>query len=357
MSNTVVGNIYAKIITETATVSQNDFEENGVEQSTLQSLQDTWHTKLSERKIAQFPWDPAPTPPASIANPPTVPSNASQSNAAPPQHPVSQNQAAEPRIKTEPYDNGISSYPAQNNYATANQVPANPQQRAAQLLQQQYGSHANASVAALQQQGLHLPGRGPAPGQVQRPQADPAQQFLREQEQMRQHQAGITNTQTDGAGDDMEAWQSLVAARRSHHHMMRAQMEQLAQQMDSGLMVPLSEHKQSKLSSRTISRPRVSPSSRAPLVPQLDGPSEIKSEFDDEKIEDDEDAINSDLDDSEEELQQDDDEDEGNSGEVMLCTYDKVQRVKNKWKCTLKDGVLTTGGKEYASLNRDFGIY
>jgi len=27
--------------------------------------------------------------------------------------------------------------------------------------------------------------------------------------------------------------------------------------------------------------------------------------------------------------------------------YDKVQRVKNKWKCTLKDGVLLVNGKEY----------
>jgi transcription initiation factor TFIIA large subunit len=50
---------------------------------------------------------------------------------------------------------------------------------------------------------------------------------------------------------------------------------------------------------------------------------------------------------------------------MMLCMYDKVQRVKNKWyvhpypvpgpyftnslyrKCVLKDGVLTVNGKEY----------
>ncbi|KAK4892682.1 hypothetical protein LTR28_002286, partial [Elasticomyces elasticus] len=63
------------------------------------------------------------------------------------------------------------------------------------------------------------------------------------------------------------------------------------------------------------------------------------------KDEDDEDAINSDLDDPEEaEAEVEDDEDEAH--ETMLCTYDKVQRVKNKWKCTLKDGLLHTGGKE-----------
>ena len=27
-----------------------------------------------------------------------------------------------------------------------------------------------------------------------------------------------------------------------------------------------------------------------------------------------------------------------------LC---QVARVKNKWKCTLKDGVMSVGGKEY----------
>ena len=60
----------------------------------------------------------------------------------------------------------------------------------------------------------------------------------------------------------------------------------------------------------------------------------------------DEDAINSDLDDPEDTADANDEEEE-NTKQLMLCTYDKVQRVKNKWKCTLKDGILATGGKEY----------
>lgn len=60
--------------------------------------------------------------------------------------------------------------------------------------------------------------------------------------------------------------------------------------------------------------------------------------------EDDEDAINSDLDDPDE---LDDNAADGDDvANVMLCTYDKVQRVKNKWKCTLKDGVLKIDGTE-----------
>lgn len=73
-----------------------------------------------------------------------------------------------------------------------------------------------------------------------------------------------------------------------------------------------------------------------PRISQLDGESE------DEVA--DEDAINSDLDDPEED--EIDNEDEDEVPQIMLCMYDKVQRTKNKWKCVLKDGVLTINGRE-----------
>ena len=71
---------------------------------------------------------------------------------------------------------------------------------------------------------------------------------------------------------------------------------------------------------------------------QLDGGSSAEPD-------DDEDAINSDLDDPEDEDIENQDEDE-TPLQVMLCMYDKVQRTRNKWKCVLKDGVLTIEGKE-----------
>ena len=55
-----------------------------------------------------------------------------------------------------------------------------------------------------------------------------------------------------------------------------------------------------------------------------------------------------DLDDPEDDLNDGDNSDD-DMIDYMLCTYDKVQRVKNKWKCTLKDGILTTNKKEYVS--------
>ncbi|EPQ29371.1 uncharacterized protein PFL1_03126 [Pseudozyma flocculosa PF-1] len=58
------------------------------------------------------------------------------------------------------------------------------------------------------------------------------------------------------------------------------------------------------------------------------------------------DEIGSDLDDSD-----DDDADGGVDGDgnddMLLCLYDKVQRVKNKWKCVLKDGVASIDGRDY----------
>ncbi|KAK4705908.1 transcription initiation factor TFIIA large subunit, partial [Phenoliferia sp. Uapishka_3] len=62
---------------------------------------------------------------------------------------------------------------------------------------------------------------------------------------------------------------------------------------------------------------------------------------------DDGDEINSDLDDSEEEVDGEDDEAAAESGDLIIALYEKVQRTKNKWKVTLKDGLVSVGGKEY----------
>ncbi|CAD6891213.1 unnamed protein product [Tilletia controversa] len=54
--------------------------------------------------------------------------------------------------------------------------------------------------------------------------------------------------------------------------------------------------------------------------------------------------IGSDLDDTDEE----DEEAEGDMNEDMvLCLYEKVTRVRNKWKCVLRDGVASIEGRDY----------
>ncbi|KAJ7707380.1 transcription factor IIA, alpha/beta subunit-domain-containing protein [Mycena rosella] len=106
-------------------------------------------------------------------------------------------------------------------------------------------------------------------------------------------------------------------------------------------------------------------------VPQTDGPAHSESDEDDsdggggvfaprtahpslpqpkakpsaaEPVDDE--AINSDLDDSDTENEEDPD-DAGPETDIVFCTYDKVARVKNKWKCVLKDGMIHTNGRDY----------
>jgi transcription initiation factor TFIIA large subunit len=74
------------------------------------------------------------------------------------------------------------------------------------------------------------------------------------------------------------------------------------------------------------------------------------------------DAINSDLDDSDIEsdidsqLGEEEGDDTGIDKSIVLCLYEKVHRTKNKWKCQLKDGVISLGGKDwvFSKANGEF---
>lgn len=92
-----------------------------------------------------------------------------------------------------------------------------------------------------------------------------------------------------------------------------------------------------------------------PRLPQTDGLNddvEVKPEADSEVKKEDEfsdlgEGL-SDLDDeSEDELNSENDADEGGDQDVILSLYDKVQRVRNRWKYVLKDGIVNIGGKDY----------
>lgn len=107
-------------------------------------------------------------------------------------------------------------------------------------------------------------------------------------------------------------------------NLIRTKIESMGKAMEGGgLMLPLKE------ATKTPSNKRQRKNLSGP-VSQTDGPG--SDDDDDDKIKDelDEDAINSDLDDSDDGLNDDEDDDEG-MGHIMLCMYDKVQRVKNKW--------------------------
>jgi transcription initiation factor TFIIA large subunit len=212
------------------------------------------------------------------------------------------------------------------------------QQRAAQLLQAGYGDRARHQVASLsgnsvpslQQQGQPYIKDEPGTAQMYGQQPYPPPK----------------TDQTDGVGDDLDTWQAEYARRKAliakdrqqNDSQIRDQVMAAQQQLEGGgLLLPLDEHPEIGVQAkRRVRKSQVARGESSLSRAQGDMPA------DDE--EDDEDAINSDLDDPDEtELNADGEEE---ASKVMLCTYDKVQRVKNKWKCTLKDGILRLDGTE-----------
>jgi transcription initiation factor TFIIA large subunit len=343
-----------------------------------------WQQKLSQLQVATFPWDPKPEPQQSIANPPTVPSNAGNYQAmnTPPigqaqpgltLTPMNQN-ANGPRIKSEPGmespPGGIPHQPYPNPVLNMPSGANTAQQRAVANLANSYGARAAASINAIQgnlpqqqqssQPNMQQMQQHPAMqthqlqhmqqqrvAQGSRPQMTQeqyrqqmAQQMAQAQQQAQQRvqtQNGVNAAQTDGAGDDIEEAIGVITGvnadgtevmmgRIEIDGLIRTKIEAMGQSMEGGgLMLPL--HKVAK----SEKRQRKSKSSRS--VPQHDGPGsddddDSKDNLKDEEL--DEDAINSDLDDPDDGLN-DDEDDEETMGHIMLCMYDKVQRVKNKW--------------------------
>ncbi|PNP44783.1 hypothetical protein TGAMA5MH_03592 [Trichoderma gamsii] len=383
MSNQAVGSVYQTIIEEVINSSRVDFEESGVEEAVLEELRlilrekqrqrSGWQQKLSQLDVARFPWDPKPEPaPPTASGPP--PNTATPVHtqaqfatplslpaASPPSGMLQNGVKPEPYVKTEP---GIKQepgtqqpnvpYPSYNGMEK-NSVAAN---RAAQQLQAQYGQRAQDSINAIQQGRMgqpQQPGQPSGPVLPQQPQQQPSD-----------HHQSLGNAQVDGAGDDAmiedssdeeeESFEGVLLrhgvngkpeelGRVEIDRILHDQMAAKAKSMEGGgLMLSLKEATKDQPKSKKMRNKGKGPAG----VAAYDG-------GDDEDVEVDEDAINSDLDDPDEDRDDDEVDDEG-LGHIMLCMYDKVQRVKNKWKCTLKDGVLTVNGKEYV-FNKATGEY
>ncbi|KAK5091397.1 hypothetical protein LTR05_001580 [Lithohypha guttulata] len=351
MSKSSVPEVYARVIKEVCEASRQDFEESGVDLAALELLQQGWQKRLSAEHIATFPWDPKPEP-IKTELPPihsnakavlTVPSNGSALS------PPSSSSTPGPQIKQE-HQQYATQPPPQLNYAT--QYPQGPtmsaEQRASMHLQQRYGQQAAAQIAQLQNQ-QRVPAQ-PTMHQQPQPQQQPyiKQEFKHEDshdhsypQQTYNTSVPIKNSQVDGAADAQNEYRSEIARRRAlvaqHREagdrLIRDQVLSSQQSLEGGgLMMPLNAH-------RPIKHRHIQ------AEPATDSSSLARNQGDAAGDEDDEDAINSDLDDPDE--LDEANADEENVTNVMLCTYDKVQRVKNKWKCTLKDGVLKVDGSEF----------
>lgn len=161
----------------------------------------------------------------------------------------------------------------------------------------------------------------------------------------------INTSQTDGAGDDRDEWETEYAERKAFSaahgpeadHLIRSHVMARQQELEAGgLLQNLDERASITLANVRKLSGRQSSTTTDPTASLRRAQGDATGDDDDDI--DDEDAINSDLDDPDD-LAANDGEGE-NTDQVMLCTYDKVQRVKNKWKCTLKDGVLRVEGNE-----------
>lgn len=273
---------------------------------------------------------------------------------------------------------------------------SNPEERAQHLIQQRRMSSLNTlqnnPISLPGQQGQPAFGNMPYPNQqlYQQQQAQRSQQQWSPQQQQQrdakpfpdvkqpspqikqERPEGIGLGGTDGADEVSNAraqWSAIMSQNREAkadtermRHADGMMRRQVAKQMRGleagGLLVPIDERytvAERKGVTSTAERvigddhrlpePSRSKAQRPKKVraSHVDGPDD--DDDDDDDAIPDENAINSDLDDPADAV------DDGNvgdeyEGDTIICLYDKVQRVKNKWKCVLKDGVVNADGKE-----------
>ena len=295
MSNIHCAELYSTIIDEVILESRQDFENAGIDEQTLQDLRDIWRQRLSATKVASFPWSNEYGDEDGGENDEQEQEHNENQN-------VNENENAATGITTA---DGTTPPEFAEDYSD-DAIKVKPEELDNVFLDTEDGAHAQ-SEAAASAVGIPASGSLAVADQLSLP-------------HMNQNDGGID------FGTDRTT--------------------QLQQDTDVTL---------------TISRN------------QLDGGGynlQIGAGNDDDDDDDDlgsdlgadSDAINSDLDDSDDE--DSDDENEGGEGDhggangdndenndieknIMLCLYDRVQRVRNRWKCSLKDGVMNINGKDY----------
>lgn len=134
----------------------------------------------------------------------------------------------------------------------------------------------------------------------------------------------------------------------------------------------LEQRNEASTSSEAAPKPAKLKKRKIKKIQQLDGPndsSDSDEEINDE-VDDDDDNDSDDDDDDDDDIDGDEEDQEGEGAEdeplgsgddisegdpsdlfntenVVVCQYDKIQRVRNKWKFHLKDGIMNLNGKDY----------
>lgn len=325
-----------------------------------------------------FPWDPKPDPPPApvitapapqptpgpSASLPTLNGNgysqqqppAAQAVPVPMPMPMPMPMSmghsnGDPRIKTEPsvkIEPGLEGNPMPQHLPQGDMSNI-AQQRVIAQLQNQYGDRAAATINKLReqpgsivqqqmQQRMANPSMSQAyPGQYQNNQQQqyrpntPHNPAAQQQRVPLANGQRAPNSQVDGAAEDdshvgillrqADSGETTEIGHVEIDRLLHAQIAARAKAMEGGgLMLPLRRTGKGKAVSRHTSSSNAGPS-------RFDGPDDdVKDE---DEADTDEDAINSDLDDPDENIEDNEEDEDG--GQIMLCMYDKVQRVKNKW--------------------------
>ncbi|KAK1217286.1 transcription factor IIA subunit alpha [Marasmius sp. AFHP31] len=296
MSNKIVPTIYQQVIEDVMNGIKPEFEEYGVGDDVFTALREKWRQKLQDSRVADFesaqqpPGQPQHHPYPAAAHTMLIPS---AHYYQPPPGPG--------QVKSEPADPRFAhGAPGQLQYS----MPPLPGPSLNGVGRPQYGSqtsvlsfaHTSAPPPTMAANGSAA-GAGIPLGRQYVPNA--AANNPPQPSPPKSNGAGSTNgnriPQVDGPSDD---------------------------------------------SDDSPSPPSYAPRSTHPSLPQPQAQVASTSGAGDE-------AINSDLDDSDE--GEDDEVEEGtvHDADIVFCTYDKVARVKNKWKCILKDGMIHVNNKDY----------
>ncbi|KAJ2993247.1 hypothetical protein HDV02_002559 [Globomyces sp. JEL0801] len=83
----------------------------------------------------------------------------------------------------------------------------------------------------------------------------------------------------------------------------------------------------------------MNPTKKQSRIVQVDGPQDEEEDDDEEQDDGGDSVLGSDLDD-------DDTDDEQQIEDMILCQFEKVSHVRNKWKCILKDGIGNISGRD-----------
>jgi len=288
MSNKIVPSIYRAVIDDVIGAIKSEFDEYGVGEDVLADLQEKWETKVMASHVAEFE-TPQPQPVPHHAFPQHPMHMMQQHPIYPPHNHYAPPPPGQPHVKAEPIDGRFALNPAQGYAIPALPGPPPGPQLAGPRMHNPGGQQSVLSFPPGPPQPVArgpIPYGSPAPGGIK-------QSVTPQPQQQRIPQ--VDGPSSSSASDSPSPPPSQSYAPHPSH----------------------------------------------PSLPQPSQASGSSTQPGDSE------AINSDLDDSD--TGDEEDPDEGGAGEsdIVFCTYDKVARVKNKWKCILKDGMIHVNGKDY----------